>query len=57
MFFRDTLMPVFPARAGMSPDSLVVADILVRFPRPRGDEPLTYAKRQLAQVFSPPARG
>ena len=27
------------------------------FPRVSGDEPLTYAKRQLAQVFSPRERG
>ena len=36
-----------------------IVGVLVRgrFPRVSGDEPLTYAKRQLAQVFSPRERG
>ena len=33
------------------------SDLFPGFPRVSGDEPLTYAKRQLAQVFSPRERG
>ena len=37
----------------MSPDRLVVADVLVRFPRVSGDEPTFGGYTELTRQFSP----
>ena len=48
---------VFPARAGMSPTLHPAVLAALRFPRPRGDEPVPLKYGQETTMFSPPARG
>ena len=48
---------VFPARAGMSPQLQKPIVALIRFPRPRGDEPDHATNFRDDLEFSPPARG
>ena len=54
---RQTVIVVFPARAGMSRDSDPWGEDWPRFPRPRGDEPLGLDDLAKIAEFSPPARG
>ena len=54
---KSLLEKVFPARAGMSPASLVGLNLRSSFPRTRGDEPDPEAKRLARESFSPHARG
>ena len=54
---RQSQPHVFPAHAGMSPlDTEVVCQVL-RFPRPRGDEPGGMPPCSWTAPFSPPTRG
>ena len=49
--------PVFPAHAGMSRSLYRHWQSLTRFPRSRGDEPLTLFDDLPERVFSPLTRG
>ena len=51
------MLDVFPAYAGMSPDTDENEPVVEGFPRLRGDEPGAIAMTWQATEFSPPTRG